>query len=1007
MLPCTPTGTGCALVLSGLTRFCCALIFFVAVHASKAAVWTWTGGGGNVNWTTGTNWNLGTGPVSAATTDLVFAGTTNPGTALIPLNQNIANPFQLNNLTFASGSGSFFLGGNPLAFTGSARTITQNSSSAQSIANIIAASTNSMVTLTLAGNGLGVVTLSGPINSGSGNRDYALNKTGTSTFSLSGNNNYGGGTTISGGTLIVNSSTSLGAITGGLTLNAGTLQVATGFSTARAIFLNNAASTFQVDPSQIFTVTSAITGGGALNKTGTGTMVVSGANTYSAGTIVSAGTLRLGAAERLLNSGSLTVSGGTFDLQTYSETTGVVTLFSGSIIGSGTLTGSDYLFDSGIVSAPLGGLADVTKRTAGTVTLSGTNTYTGGTTIDGGTLVINSSANLGAITGGLTLNAGTLEIATGFTSARLITLGNSASTIQVDSGQTYTVLSSITGSGTLNKTGAGTMILSGANLYSGGTNVSGGTLQISVADRLLSSAPITVSGGSFDLQTFGQTTGVVTLTSGSITGTGSGTLNGSSYIMQSGTVSAILAGSGGLTKTTSGTVILSGANTYTGLTSIGAGILQANVNNALGTVAGGTTVSNGAALRLNSVNYSSAESLTLNGNGVSGGGALTNSGTSTFAGHIDIATNASISSGGGTLNLTGGVTKNGTTLTITGGGTVNIMTNGITGSSPNSDLVVDGTTVVLSAASTYNGPTTIQNSGTLRLGNSNVLPTSPATPLNINTNSIFDLASHSDGVASLTGDSSAIVKNSVAGSTSTFTVNPSLGISTTFSGVIAGTNGGTQGDIALQKNGAGTLILTGQNTFSGTTTVSNGTLIAAAVSGNSLGSTSNITVNSGGTLLLGSKDQINNTGTVTLNGGTLAKGDFSEGAANSVGIDTLALTASGSHLDFGIGTVGVLTFDLFISGGNTLTIDNWTGVAGLEGNASTDRLIFASDQTLNLSSFIFTGYGPGAMGLELGGGFYEVVPVVPEPGTYISGILICALVFFRHQKQLRGWVRRA
>ena len=990
-----PPGTGFALVPSALTRLCCAFIFLAAVQASSAATWFWAGSGGNVNWSTGANWNVGAAPVSAASTDLVFAGSTNTGSALIPLNQNIANPFfQLNNLTFATGSGSFYLGGNAVAFTGAARTITQNSSSAQSIANNITASTNSTVTLNLAGDGSGVVTLSGSINAGNANRDYALNKTGSSTFSLSGTNTYGGGTTISGGTLVVNSSASLGAATGGLTLNAGTLEIATGFNISRAIVVNNAASTFQVDPSQIFNVSSGITGGGALNKTGTGTMVVSGANTYSGGTIISAGSFRLGGAERLLNSGAITVSGGSFDLQTYSETTGVVTLFSGSIIGSGTLTGSDYLFHSGTVSAPLGGFADVTKSSAGTVTLSGANTYLGGTTIDGGTLVINSSANLGAITGLLTLNAGTLEIATGFTSARLITLGNSASTVQVDSGQTFSVLSAITGSGTLNKTGAGTMILSALNLYSGGTNVSAGTLQIGAVNRLLTSAPITVAGGAFDLQTFGQTTGLVTLSSGSITGSGTGTLNGSSYLMQSGTVSAILAGSGGLTKNTSGTVILSGANTYSGLTSIEGGILQANVNNALGTVANGTTVSSGSALRLNNVNYSALEYLTLNGSGVSGGGALTNIGTSTFAGHIDAATHATISSGGGTLNLTGGVTKNGTTLTITGGGTVHITNNGITGSAPNSDLVVDGTTVVLNAANSYNGPTTVQNAGTLQLGNNNVLPTSPRTALAVNSGSVFNLAGYSDSVASLSGDSSAIVKNSVAGSTSLLTINSAAGVSSTFAGIISGTNGGTQGNVALQKDGASTLILTGANTYSGTTTINGGTLIAARGSGGALGSTDAVLVNWGGTLVLGANNQVNDTAGITLSGGTLAKGNFGEGTADSAGFGTLTLTA-GSQIDFGTGTVGVLSFDGFEPGSFTLTIDNWTGAPGIAGDGTTDRLIFASDQTANLSSFVFVGYG-GALEIDLGNGYFEIVAAVPEPPGFIAALMLLVPLALRH-----------
>ena len=415
--------------------------------------------------------------------------------------------------------------------------------------------------------------------------------------------------------------------------------------------------------------------------------------------------------------------------------------------------------------------------------------------------------------------------------------------------------------------------------------------------------------------------------------------------------------------------------------------MQINTNGSLGTVLNGTTVSSGAALKLNAVNYSTAEALTLNGSGIGGTGALINSGTSTFAGAITIATNSTISAGGGTLNLTGGISKNGTTLTLAGGGIINITTNGITGSSPNSDLVIDGTTVVLSASNSYNGPTTIQNSGTLKLGASNVLPSSPQTAMTVNTSSIFDLASYSDGVASLAGDSTAIVKNSVASTTSTLTVNPSSG-STTFAGVIAGTNSGAQGDMNLVKTGAGTLVLTGLNTFSGTTTISAGALSAANTTGSALGSTLSITVNSGGTLLLGASDQINNSAGITLAGGTFSKGNFSEGTASSVGIGALTLTATGSHIDFGSGTVGILTFASFTANSNTLNIDNWTGTANTVGSASTDRLIFDSDQSSNLNNFWFTGYAPGASEFSLGGGYYEVVPtVVPEPSTYVAGIL--------------------
>ena len=95
---------------------------------------------------------------------------------------------------------------------------------------------------------------------------------------------------------------------------------------------------------------------------------------------------------------------------------------------------------------------------------------------------------------------------------------------------------------------------------------------------------------------------------------------------------------------------------------------------------------------------------------------------------------------------------------------------------------------------------------------------------------------------------------------------------------------------------------------------------------------------------------------MTLAGGTFSIGSYSEGSAGAVGIGALSLTASGSHLDFGAGIVGVLCFASFTPNSNALIIDNWTGTAGTVGSASTDRLIFASDQSSNLSDFSFTGF---------------------------------------------------
>ena len=315
------------------------------------------------------------------------------------------------------------------------------------------------------------------------------------TIVLSGINTYAGGTTISAGTLAISQEANLGAIGGGLTINAGTLEVTTGFSTSRTTTLGSATSTFQIDPSQTYTATGAIGGTGALVKTGSGTMVLAVANTYSGGTTINAGTLSVIA----------------------------------NALGSGVLT----------------------------------------------------------------INAGTLEIATGFSTTRAITLGNAASTFQVDSGQTYTNTTAFGGTGSLTKTGAGTMVLGAAEAYGGSTTVSAGTLQINASERVPNASALTVSGGTFDVQTFTETVAGVTLSSGSIIGSGAGTLIGSSYAVQSGTVSAILGGTGALTKTTSGTVTLSGTNTYSGGTIINAGIAAINSVSSFGAIGGAVTLNAG------------------------------------------------------------------------------------------------------------------------------------------------------------------------------------------------------------------------------------------------------------------------------------------------------------------------------------------------------------------------------------------------------------------------------
>ena len=320
----------------------------------------------------------------------------------------------------------------------------------------------------------------------------------------------------------------------------------------------------------------------------TGTLILSGANNYTGGTVINAGTLQYGALGAI-TSGPVTVAGGILDILATSATVGTVTLASGSIIGTGTLTGSSYhLTDSGTISAKLGGsLVGLTKTGAGTAVLSGVSTYTGVTTINEGVLSVTTIGNSGVTSNlgqaasaatSLVLGGGTLRY-TGATATtnRSITLSDATSSaIEVVTNiLTISGASATTTTGALVKAGAGTLILSGANLHSGLTTVADGTLAYGISNALGSGA-VTVLGGILDLKTFSDSVGAVTLNGGTIAGT-TAVLTGTSYSLTTGTVSAILAGDAtvNLAKTGAATALLTGANTYAGTTTVSAGTLLA------------------------------------------------------------------------------------------------------------------------------------------------------------------------------------------------------------------------------------------------------------------------------------------------------------------------------------------------------------------------------------------------------------------------------------------------
>jgi autotransporter-associated beta strand protein len=415
----------------------------------------------------------------------------------------------------------------------------------------------------------------------------------------------------------------------------------------------------------------------------------------------------------------------------------------------------------------------------------------------------------------------------------------------------------------------------------------------------------------------------------------------------------------------------------------------------LGSNAAGTTVANGATLKLTNVTYSTAEGLTINGTGLSSGGALASSGTTTFAGLITAVTSATINAGGGVLNLTGGLVKDGTTLTFTGGGSINISSV-ISGASAFSDLVVDGTTVTLDAANTYNGPTTITNGGTLIANALGALPLSPRSAVSFTGTgtSALNLGAN-QFVASLSSAGAA----TVALGSNTLTVGIAGG-NTTFAGSIGGTDGN------LVKDTNSTQVLSGNNGYTGTTTVSGGTL---EVQG-SLSGTTGVTVNTGGTLLMNSTSSniVNTTATVAMAGGTLA---FGNAANQTQNLGAMTLTAN-SILDFGAGGGNdKFHFAGFVNTAGTLAITNWLGNDAGGTDGAHDRLVFTGLFTDFTSSFSqsqisFNGTS-GYAAIDFGGTSYEIVPV-PEPATtaLIGSITLCALVGYRERRRFTGLGKR-
>ena len=165
---------------------------------------------------------------------------------------------------------------------------------------------------------------------------------------------------------------------GGTTISAGTLQLGNGGTSGSIVGNVVDNGTLVFSRSDVVTFPGVVSGTGLLTQAGSGTTILTAANTYSGGTTISAGTLALG-------------NGGT---------SGSIT---GNVENNGTLAfnRSDVVLFPGVVS----GTGSVAQIGSGTTTLTGNNTYTGNTTISAGTLQLGNGGTSGSIIGNIADNA--------------------------------------------------------------------------------------------------------------------------------------------------------------------------------------------------------------------------------------------------------------------------------------------------------------------------------------------------------------------------------------------------------------------------------------------------------------------------------------------------------------------------------------------------------------------------------------------------------------------------
>ncbi|EBO7697017.1 fibronectin-binding autotransporter adhesin ShdA [Salmonella enterica] len=671
-------------------------------------------------------------------------------------------------------------------------------------------------------------------------------KSGSDELIVTGDNNYSGGTTISGGTLTADHADSLGS---GDIDNSGVLKVGEG------------------------ELENILSGSGSLVKTGTGELTLSGDNSYSGGTTITGGTLTADHADSLGsgdidNSGVLKVGEGDLE-NTLSGSgslvktgTGELTLSGGNdysggttIIG-GTLTadhadslGSGDIDNSGVLQVGEGelkntlfGSGSLVKTGTGELTLNGDNDYSGGTTIDDGVLIADNADSLGT---GAVANNGVLQVGEG------------------------ELKNTLSGTGSLVKIGTGELTLNGDNDYSGGTTITGGTLIAASVNAL----------GSGDI----DNSGVLQVGEGELKNT--------------------LFGSGSLVKTGTGELTLSGDNTYSGGTTISGGTLIAANVNALGSGDidnSGTLIldANGAFELANVTTHSGATTALAAGSTLDAG-QFTQEDGSTLSIDLGAATDDAVITAdsvalGGTLNVTG-------IGSVTDSWTPEAYTYTLIGSDSAITTDFDDLTV---AGMNREDVDFLTIDGKVDEADN----------------------THYDLTASLSWYADR--DNATTDAHGTFTLSDPDGgfnVAATLTDVDDTLDPGSRWDgKSLTKEGAGTLILSGDNDYSGGTTINEGTLVAASTTALGTG-----LVDNNATLVLDVDGEVSAVGGITTHSGATTQ--LALGTSLDLG-DSALIQQDGSTLNVELNSDSVQP--LITGGSATLGGDLVVSDASLQARAS-------------------------------------------------------------------------